>query len=236
MSSPSDDKPEPPFSDSDLQWYAALSGEALADPESPAAREGQALRIALEQRRQEMALDPTLAAARNDESQQRQLQQLRQRVRREGVFDRPPATATIAAPAAPAAPAPPAPTTAQASNVIAFPWWRRRGALVAMAASVLMAAVLVQQLTSQPDYAQPPAMLGADGVQALRVPQPRASAEQLAERLRQAGLRPGLYQRGKTYVVDVNLMAAELPLADPGFAALRIKPALGFNRVEFSPS
>jgi hypothetical protein len=213
MNGPDSGNPTPEFSDSDLQWYAALTGDPPRDPNSAAVREGLALRVALEQRRLEIAASPDIATATSDEAMQRQLQQLRQRIQREGVFDRP---------------------QAAASNVIEFPWWRRRGALLAMAASVLVAVVLVQQITSQPDYPQPPTMMGADGIQQLRVAQPRQAAEAWAAQLRQAGLRPGLYQRGTTYVVDVNLMAAELPAAEPAFAALKLKPAVGFNRVEFS--
>lgn len=224
MTNPADGPSPPEFSDSDLQWYAALSGQAPPQG-SPAAREGGALRAALELRRQEIEADPELAAATSDEAMQVQLQRLRERIAREGTFDRAP-------PAEPAAPASP-PT---AAKVIEFPWWRRRGALVAMAASVLVAVVLVQQITSQPDYPQPPVMMGADGLQQLRAAQPRQAAEQLAERLRQAGLRPGLYQRGPSYVVDVNLLAAELPAAQAAFAALGLKPAVGFNRVEIGPS
>jgi hypothetical protein len=204
-----------------LQWYAALSGEPAREPDSAAVREGSALRVALEQRRLEMTANAEGAAATSDEAMQRQLQKLRQRIRREGVFDRPQPLEPERPPAA--------------SNVIEFPWWRRRGALVAMAASVLAAVVLVQQITSRPDYPQPPTMMGADGLQQLRVPQPRQAAEAFAAQLRQAGLRPGLYQRGTTYVVDANLMAAELPAADPAFAMLQIKPAVGFNRVEIGP-
>ncbi len=222
MSSPNNGKPPPDFSDSDLRWYACLSGAPLADPGPPAEREALAMRMALEQRRHEVGASPDLVAAISDEAMQLQLQALRQRIQRDGVFERaPPAAATL--PPAPAAP-----------NVIEFPWWRRRGGFLAMAASVLVAVVLVQQITSQPDYAQPPVMSGADGTQQMRVAQPKQAAEQWAAQLRQAGLRPGLYQRGTTYVVDINLMAADLPAATPAFATLQRAPAVGFNRIEFN--
>lgn len=224
MTNPGDGPSPPEFSDSDLQWYAALSGQAPPQG-SPASREGLALRAALELRRQEIEADPALAAATSDEAMRQQAQRLRERIAREGIFDRAP-------PAEPAAPVPPP----AASNVVEFPWWRRRGALLAMAASALVAVVLVQQITSQPDYPPPPAMMGADGLRQLRAAQPRQAAERLAAQLRQAGLRPGLYQRGSSYLVDVNLLAAELPAAEPAFAALGLKPAVGFNRVEIGPS
>jgi hypothetical protein len=218
MNDPEGQGAAPEFSDSDRAWFAALSGQATPAPGTAATREGQALRAALAQRIAERSADPGLAAATSDEAMQAQLQRLRQRMQAEGTF----------------APPPPAATAAPPSNVIAFPWWRRRVALVGMAASVLAAVLVVQMMGTRADYPVPPEMMGADGRQPLQVAAPRPAAEQLAARLREAGLRPGLYQRGGTYVVDVTLAASQLPAAEPGFAALGLKPAPGFNRVEFT--
>lgn len=221
MSNPGSDGSTPEFSDSDRAWYAALSGEKGGDPESPATREGQALRFALEQRVQELAAQPELAAATSEEAMQRQLQQLQLRMEKERVFERP------AAPDANPAPAP-------ASNVVAFPWWRRRVALAGLAAAVMLSVVVVHQIESQAEFPLPNETFGTDGLQRLRVPKPRDTAVQLAAQLKQAGLRPGVYQRGKTYFVDVTLMASELPAAEPAFAGVKLKPLVGFNRVEMA--
>ncbi len=217
-----DDHDPKEFSDSDREWFAALSGNAPRDSRSTAAREGAALRVALEQRRQEIDGDPRLAAVTSDIAMEAMRQNLVQRARHEGLFDR----------TAPATP----PPSAATSNVVEFPWWRRRRPLLALAASLLVGVVSVRELMDRPDYPEPPEMLGPGGVLRVRVPQPRAAAEQLAARLKQAGLRPGLYQRGKAYVVDVQLMAAELPAARPAFEALGTKAEVGFNRVEILPS
>jgi hypothetical protein len=91
----------------------------------------------------------------------------------------------------------PASRAAPPSNVVGFPWWRRRRVALAFAASLALGSVLVTQL-------------------------------------RAAGLRPGLYQRGATYIVDITLLASELPTAAPAFEPLAIRPAAGFNRVEFA--
>ncbi len=207
------------FSDSDRAWFAALSGAPGGAPPSEAERQGQALRVALEQRRRTHEADPRVAEATSDQAMERMQQQLLGRLRSEGVF---------AAPPAPAA-APPASAT-----VIEFPWWRRRRPLLAMAASLLVGVVLVDQLANRPDYGEPPETLGGAAVVAVRAAQPKAAAERLDAQLKAAGLKPGLYQRRKTYVVDVQLMAAEVPAAQPAFQAFGLVPGVGYNRVEFS--
>jgi hypothetical protein len=227
MSNPGDSPPNPEFTDSDRAWFDALTGKPTLAGKEAAAREGHALRAALEQRRIEVAASPELDAATSDAAMREQLQRLRERVRAEGVFDTAVEERTARPTGSPLAP--------PRDNVIEFPWWRRRKVIVGLAASLLMAALLVRQIGDQADYPSPNEMLGRDGLQQLQAPQPKQSAEQFAERLRVAGLRPGLYQRGKTYIVDITLLASELPVAGPAFASLGLKPAAGFNRVEISP-
>jgi hypothetical protein len=228
MASNGPDKQE--FSDSDRQWFDALSGKAV-DPESKAAREGFAMRVALEQRRLEQQRREAAATEADEAAARARLEKLRQRARAEGLFE-----PSAAAPERAPAPAPPPPTPAP-GNVIEFPWWRRqRRTVFALAASVLLGTVVVTQLVQRPDYEAPPQMLGTGSVQKVLAPAPRRAAERLAEQLRQAGLRPGIYQRGKTYIVDITLMAAELAAAAPAFATLGLEPAAGFNRVEFGPA
>jgi hypothetical protein len=232
MNGAGDNSSKPEFTDSDSAWFDALTGQPKPGAKAPAAREGRALRAALEQRQHEIAASPELAAATSDDAMQHQLQRLRQRAKAEGVFEAAPGASPSpsndAAPTASSTPAQPK------SNVIEFPWWRRRKALVGLAASLVVALVVVQQTGDRADYPPPNEMLGADGLQRLRAPRPRQAAEQLAERLVQAGLRPGLYQRGKTYLVDITLLASDLKVAEPGFATLGIKPVVGFNRVEIA--
>lgn len=216
MSTEDPDRPE--YSDSDREWFAALSGRTPIGQGGRASREGHALRAALEVRRRELDVDPEGAAATDEASTEEQLKKMLVRARAEGAFDR-------ASPAA--APAP--------SNVIEFPWWRRRRAILALAASVLLGTVVLRQVLDQADYPLPPQTYGTEGVQRVRDAQPRAAAEALAARLREAGLKPGLYQRDKTYIVDVQLMAGEVDAAKPAFAPLSIRPLTGSNRVEVTP-
>jgi len=238
MDSPGQDKEE--FSDSDREWLRAVGGEAM-DPDSPAAREGFALRLALEQRRREMEARSGARPGKSEEARQAQRDRLLQRARAEGLFERgtldtsaPPGLEVAPVPT-PMPVSPPTPKSAPPSNVIEFPGWRRRRALVALAASAVVGAVLVTQLVDRPDYAAPPEMLGSASVQRHQAVQARATAERLAGQLRAAGLRPGLYQRGRTYIVDIQLLGSELPAATPAFEALGIKPSPGFNRVEVAP-
>lgn len=220
------------FSDSELQWFAALSGDPLVDPlSSPSAREGHALRVALAMRTQELrAAYPDLDAATSEVDTARDWERLSAQLQSEGLLERPKAAdPLVLVPPVAAAAMPPAP----APNVIQFPWWRRRQALVGLAASVLMAAVLVYQMPDRADYPEPPQMLGADGFERVPAAEPHQAAEQFAGQLRQAGLKPGQYQRGKSFIVDITLLASELPTAEPAFAAFGLKPAVGFNRLEF---
>jgi len=219
MTGSDNDKRE--FTDSDRLWFASLSGEEAPGDGSRAAREGRALRAALEDRRRQVDTDPKLLDAISDESLEARLQALTHQIRSEGIFDR-------AAPAASAA-VPPAP-----SNVIEFPWWRRSKPLMALAASLFLGVVLVQQIADRPDLPAPPEMMGAGGTQQAHAPSPRQAAERLVAGLRQANLRPGLYQRRGTFVVDVNLLADDVPSAAPALRDLGLKPAIGFNRIEIS--
>ena len=226
MTRPGPDKPE--FGDSDREWFAALTDDAAPrDPASRPSREGHALRAALAQRQKEAEGDGGLEADASDAANERQLERLLQRADGEGVFDRSPPAGTADAGATAPAPTPP-------SNVVEFPWWRRRRALVGLAASLLAGVLVLTQFESA-IYPEPPQMHGADGVQRVRAARPREAAERLAAQLREGGLKPGLYQRGKTFVVDVNLLSAERAAAAQAFGALGIEPAVGFNRVEVAP-
>ncbi len=205
------------FSDSDREWLAALSGKIAPDAaRSSAARQGVGLRMALERRDQAIEADPRMVQATSDDAMQAARLRLLQHARAEGLFDRPAAPTTL-------------PT-----NVVEFPWWRRRRSFVALAASLLVGAVALRTLVERPGYGEPPILSGAGGVLRAVAANPKAAADELATRLEAAGLRPGRYQRGRVYVVDVQLMAAELAAAKPAFDALGLEPAVGFNRVEIS--
>jgi hypothetical protein len=228
MSPPDRPAPGEDFSDSDRAWLAALTGDENASMDSPATREGHAMRAALELRRRQHDASPQIASATSDDATRAQLERLRARVRAEGLLERPVGDSTaVSMPEGP-----PAGEQPQPAKIIGFPWWRRRGALLAVAASLLAAVVVVQLVDRGPDYPPPNELMGADGVQRTQSSDPRRAAEQLAQQLRAVGLRPGLYQRGRTYIVDITLMSAELDTAKTGFTALGLQPVVGFNRVE----
>lgn len=216
---PGDDE----FSDSDREWYATLSGQTSGDPTTRAGREALALRLALEQQSRARESDPELQAVISDEGVARMRAKLIDSARARGLFDagEPPAAA--------------GPDAAPPSNVIEFPWWRRRRPLLALAASVLVGALVLQQVVNRPDYGAEPQMSGVFKVLQVQSAEPKRAAEAFAAQLNQAGLRSGIYQRGKIYIVDVQLMASQLPTAEPPFKALGLTPQTGYNRVEFAP-
>ncbi len=222
MTPPGPDKPE--FGDSDREWLAALDGDATSRDvtTSRPSLEGHALRTALAQRHKESERNANTGTVSRDATLEQDLEHLLRRADTEGVFDRSAPDSSAATPDAPP------------SNVVEFPWWRRRTAVVGLAAS-LLAGVLVLTQFETTIYPEPPQTHGADGVQRVRDARPREAAERLAAQLRDAGLKPGLYQRGKMFVVNVNLLSAERASAAQAFAALGIEPVVGFNRVEVSP-
>lgn len=238
--------PEPPFSDSDLQWLAALSGQADAGPDSPSAREGRLLRDALDLHAAEQAeaAQGDLAPVSTDDALEAQFQALLRRARAEGLL---PATSaeTAAAPSVVPTdqPAPgtvalrPVPPVGAGSALVVPPW--RRPVLWGGLAAGLLATVLLGQsglLREQGRIYGPPMQTsGTEGRQMLRVAQPRQTAEALAAQLGAAGLKNGLFQDGRRFGVDVNLTAADLATAAPAFGAIGLQPAIGFNRVQFEP-
>lgn len=193
------------FSESDRQWFDRLSGKPAVVTDAQAIEEADALTLALQMERDAEAADTELQEAITDEAIQHQWEQLRFKARREGLLGT-------------------APTT------------RRRllPALGGLAAALALAAVLVPMLTVQdPGIDDPPPVLRGD-VQTLRkaVPEPARQARALAGDLRTAGFRPGLYRRGQTYVVDVDISAARLTEAQPAFMRLGLEPSAGMVRIE----
>jgi hypothetical protein len=193
------------FSDSDQQWFDRLSGKLGAVTDPQAVREANALRRALELDAEAMAADPEIAADTTDAEEQRRWEQLQFRLKREGLLAEP-----------------------------AGRWWRRWPAATGLAAAALLSALLIPlwQGTNAPDYDEPPIMKGEIDTRNVRATEPRRAAETLVKSLQQAGLKAALYQRDKTYVIDMVLAPEELAAAEPALRALGLQPRAGFARIE----
>ena len=66
----------------------------------------------------------------------------------------------------------------------------------------------------------------------LRDKAPKERAEAIAAQLKAAGLSARLYQSGKTFFVDTDLVAEKLEAAAPTLQALGLKDSIGQARIE----
>jgi len=192
------------FSDSDQAWFDRLSGKAGGQDESPAAREADALRTALDQ---EQARLRQAATAADDVTQARDWDRLEAALAQQGLLKAQPQTR----------------------------WgWPALGGL---AAAVLLSAVLLPWWASRDDpvYPEPPVLRGGPPVQRITTDAPRQTAERLTADLRQAGLSPGLFQQGDTFVVDLVLQPDQLAAATPALQPLGLSPTPGLTRLVFGP-
>ena len=152
------------------------------------------------------AADAQAGAEDSAEEQERQWQRLQFRLRREGLLDK-------------AAPS------------------RRRfwPAAAAMAATVVLAVLVFPRGGHDADFDEPPTPKGDFFEVKRQDAEPRKAAAALAANLAAAGLRPRQYQRGRTFIVDVELLpdADDAARAAFGQAGLEARP--GITRVEFEP-
>lgn len=196
--------PPPPdgFSDSDQAWFERLSGKAGRDDDTPAAREADALRLALDLEHQRLAGAP---AAADDDTQARDWERLQAALASEGLL-----------------------------NARRQPRWAWP-ALGGLAAAVLLSALLLPWWAArdEPVYPEPPVLRGGPSVQRIATDEPRQTAERLAADLRQAGLSPGLFQQGDTFVVDFMLQPDQLAAAAPALQPLGLAPTRGLTRLVF---
>lgn len=207
--------------ESDRQWSARLRGDPGPVTDAAAAREADALRLALQLERARAEEDPALADALSEEEEERHWQRLQFRLRREGLADH------FAEPKGGAA-----------------HWLRRRWVPASALAAAALAgvAVLVAVQIAEPVVYPEPDVLRGDAVTELRhnpaaPAKPRQAAEAFAAALRSAGLKVALAQRGRTFYVDVALEGAEVEAARAAFAAagLAAPARAGLVRVAFEP-
>lgn len=223
-------QPDPDdFSDSDLEWYGRLGPGPHPPAQTPAQREGDALKQAMRVADESLVQRPEVSAELTDEARRARLAQVKARLAGQ---------AAVAAPA-PAAPnaAPPSPGWVHRlrlalEGLLPTPRWP---AAAALAMTVVAGTVIVPVWMNQPVYELPGELKGADDVRDVAVPRPRQAAEAFAADLTSAGLKPGLFQRGKSFIVDIDVDRAKLFAASPAFTRIGLQPRLGFTRVEFDP-
>lgn len=199
------------FSDSDQDWFERLAGcgSVGKPPASMAEREADALRRALVLQRAPGEADPPITEATSTTARERRWQQLQFRLRREGLSELPLHSARS--------------------------WRSRAGWAAALAASVLLAAVLVLTMGEGTHYTEPPVMRGEYEVLSLADANPRGAAEALAQELRGMGLAITLHQRGKAYFLDAALDDSTLGAASERLRRLGAKAQPGLLRIEFKP-
>ncbi|MBL8339874.1 MAG: hypothetical protein JNL30_00280 [Rubrivivax sp.] len=202
---PRDRTPQDGFSDSDQQWFDRMTGKPGPYDDDRAVREADALKQALELECDRLAREAGVAA-REDEALEHEWQRLQFALKREGLL-----------------------------RERRRPRWMWP-ALGGLAAAVLIAAGLlpVWRDVVAPTYDPPPVLRGAPRLGQVAVPDPRKAAERFANALRDAGLRPGLYQKEESFVVDINLLPGQMEMARPAFAQINEAPAVGMNRVTFA--
>lgn len=193
------------FSDSDQQWFERVAGKPGPFDDSAAVREADALRMALERERERVA-DPAAARLDDDGTQARDWERLQFALAREGLL--------------------------QPRRRPRWGWPAWGG----LAAALLVSVALLPWWTSRDDplYPEPPVLRGGPPVQSVAVADPRQSAEQLAARLREAGLAPGLFQQDDRFVVDLVLQPDQLLAAAPALQPLGLTPTPGLARFVFT--
>jgi hypothetical protein len=196
--------PQDGFSDSDQQWFDRLSGKPGPYDDEGAVREADALRLALEQERERLAREAAIAPS--DEELEREWTRIESALERKGLL-----------------------------GEKRRPKWTWP-ALGGLAAAVVISAGLLRLWydPSGPIYDPPPVLRGAPPIRQVATPTPREAAERFAKDLRSAGLKPGLYQKDGSFVVDINLLPEHVEVARPTFGQLNLVPNLGLTRVIFS--
>jgi len=226
---PPDPRDPEDFSDSDQEWFDRLGPAPRPPAQTPAQREGDALKQAMRIADAKLAQRPDIRNALSDEARQRRFQRIQA-----SLADPEPVVAPPAQPPRPAAPSPGAWSRLRQwlEGSLLGPRWPAAGAL---ALAVALGTVIVPVWMNDHIYERPEQLKGADDVRQVDAERPRQAAEAFAAELVRAGLKPGLYQRGKTFVVDIDVDRAQLPAASPAFARIGVEPRLGFTRVEFDP-
>ncbi len=195
------------FDSSDQQWFDRLQGRLAPASDAEALKEADALRSAILQEAD--SATPAADEAAETAAAEAGAQRLLFALRREGLIQA--ETAPVAR---------------------KKPVWMVPSAL---AASVLVGFLALQALQNGQvavSFDEPPTMRGQIQTVQLRDKAPKERAEAIAAQLKAAGLSARLYQSGKTFFVDTDLVAEKLEAAAPTLQALGLKDSIGQARIE----
>ena len=245
-----DQTPEtaPEWSDSDQRWFDTLTGQRAATTDDPSPEVVGALLMReayLREQAPDAAMTQALAPMLTDEARRARKADLIQHLQAQGLMDAPgPTTAAATAPmpaSRPAqAPAPAAPRPGK-------PWWQFWGSAqgpgsqlawprTAGAFAVVALVLVTGRWALSPDYPVPPDEVitrGERAVIARTDPDPRRAAEGLAQRLKAGGVRAAVYQIKKVYLVDVTVLAKDLPDVEAALTREGLPAKPDDYRVEF---
>ena len=195
------------FDSSDQQWFDRLQGRLAPASDAEALKEADALRSAILQEAD--SATPAADEAAETAAAEAGAQRLLFALRREGLIQA--ETAPVAR---------------------KKPVWMVPSAL---AASVLVGFLALQALQNGQvavSFDEPPTMRGQIQTVQLRDKAPKERAEAIAAQLKAAGLSARLYQSGKTFFVDTDLVAEKLEAAAPTLQALGLKDSIGQARIQ----
>ncbi len=229
---PPDTRDPSPFSDSDQEWYDRLGPSTRPPAQTAAQREGDTLMGAMRAADEQLVQRPDMRAALSDEAAEQRWQRLQSRLDAEGLLTTQP-HAQRGQPRA-AAPRPGwwSRMRSALDGILLGPPWR---AVAALTLLVALGTVIVPVWMSGRVYDPPGELKGADDVRQVTVARPRRAAEAFAAELTRAGLKPGIFQRDPTFIVDIDVERDQLLAATPAFAGIGLQVRMGFTRIEFDP-
>ncbi|MCP5267184.1 MAG: hypothetical protein H6934_13795 [Burkholderiaceae bacterium] len=217
-------------SPADQDWLARLADPRAVVADQQAAREADALSGAI--RREAEQVSKRVESAFPAEVRQRRLDDLLAAMRSEGLFST--ATAADQRSAPETSPVARSGIVSALVAALAGPW--RWAAPAAIAASVLLAVVLVRPWSDDGVYGAPPQWRGdAPAVVVVVDASPRSRAETLAKAFEAAGLTARLYRRDAVFFVDVDVPPEAVEPGKSLLESLEIEPKTGQYRVEIRP-
>lgn len=223
---------EPDFDRSDEEWLARLADSKASVSDPKVAREAEAVSAAI--RREAATVAGRVEAAFPADVRERRLDELLGAMKREGLI---PAEASAHAGVS-TRPAAPTGGGLLRGVVAALSGRWQWAAPAAIAASVLLAVVLVRPWEVAVVYDSPPVWRGERKPPPIvvRDKSPQARAEALAKAFAGARLSARLYQQERVFIVDVDVPPESVDSARAEFEKIGAKVEAGQYRVEVRPT